>query len=388
MIQDEKMTQIANLITKSIKGELSKEESLFFSEWLKQSEKNKQLFDKLCNEEYVLGEYDIHQKINSGRAWQSVLRNRKRHTFNRYIKYAAVIIILIGFTFTYLIINNPIDHPQHLQQLSQSVQPGTGKAILVLNGEKEIKLDKKNNINVLDSTGTRIKNDSATLYYQKNISTSKQTNDYHTLITERGGEYNIILSDGTKVFMNSESKLRYPVVFNEAERKVYLEGEAYFEVSKDKQHPFIVEGKDFSVKVLGTSFNISDYKEDEITKIVLVEGSVQVNKDMNAYRLTPNQELTIQNGEFQIRKVNAVNAISWKNDKFYFSNERLEIVMQKLARWYDVQLFYSNQDIKNYHFSGFIPKYADITQAFTILELTCNIKFNLKDKTVIITQKN
>ena len=192
------------------------------------------------------------------------------------------------------------------------------------------------------------------------------------------------LADGTKVHLNSESKLRYPVTFRQAERRVYLEGEAYFEVSRDEQHPFIVEGKDFAVQVLGTSFNVSNYKDDDVSRVVLLEGSVEVKKANKNYKLEPDESLEIDGDNIRIKKINANNAISWKNDNFYFSNEQLEVVMTKLARWYDVNLFYTNQSIKDYHFTGFIPKYTDITKAFNILELTADIKFKVQDRTVVI----
>lgn len=174
------------------------------------------------------------------------------------------------------------------------------------------------------------------------------------------------------------------MAFRQSERRVYLEGEAYFEVSRDEQHPFIVEGKDFAVQVLGTSFNVSNYKDDDVSRVVLLEGSVEVKKANKNYKLEPDESLEIDGDNIKIKKIKAINAISWKNDKFYFSNERLEVVMTKLARWYDVSLFYTNQTIKDYHFTGFIPKYADITKAFNILELTADIKFKVQDRTVVI----
>ena len=154
-------------------------------------------------------------------------------------------------------------------------------------------------------------------------------------------------------------------------------------MKSDKSRTFVVESKGFSIKVLGTCFNVSNYKEDDVSRIVLLSGSVEVAKADKNYRLTPNQALEITENKIEIKKVNAVNSISWKNDKFYFSNERLEVVMRTLARWYDVNLFYTNQSIKDYHFSGFIPKYEKISKAFEILELTArDVKFDVKDKTV------
>ena len=207
------------------------------------------------------------------------------------------------------------------------------------------------------------------------------------LALARGNIQAVVLADGTRVHLNSESRLRYPLVFNSSERRVFLEGEAYFEVMRDEEHPFIVEMGDFSVDVLGTSFDVSNYQDDEENGVVLVEGSVRVNKDGQEYLLKPNEELVIKENDVCVRKVNARNAISWKNDKFYFNDETLDMVMKTLVRWYDVEVVFANQKVRGYHFSGFVPKYADITKAFEILELTCDIKFVLQNRTVIITQR-
>ena len=238
-----------------------------------------------------------------------------------------------------------------------------------------------------DSNGLKVKNDSVTLRYYEDTLKREAENDFHVLYTQRGGEYDVVLADGTRVHLNSESRLRYPLAFNASERRVFLEGEAYFEVSRDEEHPFIVEMRNFSVDVLGTSFNVSNYQSDEVNGVVLVEGRVRVNKDGREYLLKPNEELVIKKDDVCVRKVNARNAISWKNDKFYFNDETLTMVMNTLTRWYDVDVVFANQSVRDYHFSGFVPKYEDIAKAFEILELTCDIKFVLQDRTVIITQR-
>ena len=160
------------------------------------------------------------------------------------------------------------------------IQPGVGKATLIVSNREEIQLHKNCQLELTDNSGTKYRNDSATLYYQTGTpeNTTAQTDNINTLVIGRGGEYSVMLADGTKVHLNSDSKLRYPVTFTRSERRVYLEGEAYFEVSRDERHPFIVEGKDFAVQVLGTSFNISNYKDDDVSRVVLLEGSVQVKK--------------------------------------------------------------------------------------------------------------
>ena len=326
----------------------------------------------------------MKQTIDTDKAWKHVTSFPRRRV-SRYFGYAATILLLLGTYFIYRIESRTEIKPKDVVAM-KPIQPGVGKATLIVSNREEIQLHKNCQLELTDNSGTKYRNDSATLYYQTGTpeNTTAQTDNIHTLVIGRGGEYSVMLTDGTKVHLNSDSKLRFPVTFTRSERRVYLEGEAYFEVSRDERHPFIVEGKDFAVQVLGTSLNISNYKDDDVSRVVLLEGSVQVKKANKNYKLKPDEALEISGDDISIKKTNARNAISWKNDKFYFSNERLEVVMMKLARWYDVNLFYTNQTIKDYHFTGFIPKYADITKAFRVLELTADVKFEVKDRTVTI----
>lgn len=390
MEKESNIKEISDLIIKMIKQEITEEEKRFLTRWLDESEDHQQLYNRLVNERYILEQYRLKENINIHKAWQKVSGSSKKGKIH-YIGYAAAAIILfVGITSIYLQTQQPKkDTQQTTTVASAPIAPGSGKAILIISDQQEIQLGKNRQINMTDSTGVKYQNDSSTLYYQaeKDINTNLHPEATHTLVVGRGGEYCVKLSDGTKVYLNSDSKLKYPVVFTREERKVQLEGEAYFEVSPDENHPFIVEGKDFNIRVLGTSFNVSNYKEDDVARVVLLEGLVQVNKMDKKYKLIPNEALEMNGNQVSISKINAANAISWKNDKFYFSNERLEVVMTKLARWYDVSLSYTNQTIKDYHFTGFIPKYTDISKAFTILELTTDVKFEVKDRNVTIMRK-
>lgn len=388
MRKESDIQKISDLILKDIRQEITEEEKFFLDNWLKQSDKNQELYRRMHDEKYILEQYRLKQTIDTNKAWKQVVISSRKHVMIRYFKYAAAILLLLGafFIYKYEITGEPEE--KNTVVAMNTILPGEGKATLIVSNRQEIQLHKDCQLELKDNSGTEYRNDSSTLYYQATTQadTLTQTESIHTLVIGRGGEYSVQLADGTKVHLNSESKLRYPVAFRQHERRVYLEGEAYFEVNRDEQHPFIVEGKDFAVQVLGTSFNVSNYKDDDVSRVVLLEGSVEVKKANKNYKLEPDESLEIDGDNIKIKKIKAINAISWKNDKFYFSNERLEVVMTKLARWYDVSLFYTNQTIKDYHFTGFIPKYADITKAFNILELTADIKFKVQDRTVVITR--
>ena len=387
MDKEKNIRQIADIIIRALRGELSREESSVFSDWLEQSEKNRELFRRVSEEAHVEKEYARFLDVDARQAWKFVQRRQRRRLRTRILRYAAACVFVLGAVGAYLLFDVKPELPGEQRMAQSVIQPGTGKAFLIVGGGEEILLNKENSFTLRDSNGLKVKNDSVTLHYYGDTLKRDEKNDFHVLYTQRGGEYDVVLADGTRVHLNSESRLRYPLVFNSSERRVFLEGEAYFEVMRDEEHPFIVEMGDFSVDVLGTSFDVSNYQNDEENGVVLVEGSVRVNKDGQEYLLKPNEELVIRENDVCVRKVNARNAISWKNDKFYFNDETLDMVMKTLVRWYDVEVVFANQKVRGYHFSGFVPKYADITKAFEILELTCDIKFVLQNRTVIITQR-
>ena len=195
------------------------------------------------------------------------------------------------------------------------------------------------------------------------------------------------LSDGTKVWLNAASSLRYPTQFNGKERKVYLTGEAYFEVAKDAAHPFMVKADRMDVTVLGTKFNVSSYPDDPIQRTALAEGSVLINdagqlaENGDGVMLKPGYEAAIRkNGRrIHVNKVNMEAALAWKNGMFIFDGESLGSMMRKLSRWYNVEVKYDDGVDTLFHFTGRIRRYEDITGILRLIELTGKVGFTLKD---------
>ena len=197
----------------------------------------------------------------------------------------------------------------------------------------------------------------------------------------------MILSDGTVVYLNSASELRYPVQFNERERVVYFSGEGYFEVAKDRERPFHVVVDDMRIRVYGTEFNVNTFKETGV-QTVLLEGSVgiSVKGKQEEYRLKPSQmaEFNRKDLSVDVKDVNPESFVAWKDGFFAFDEESLEDIMNTLARWYDVEVFYVNNEVKNLHFTGHLKRYDQITTILKAIESAVNVKFSVKGRTISV----
>ncbi len=226
--------------------------------------------------------------------------------------------------------------------------------------------------------------DSTMLNYQVTSKTvPKNKPVYNKVETPRGGEYALLLSDGTKVHLNAMTSLRFPVTFDNGPRKVELEGEAYFEVCKTGQ-PFIVCTQGMQVEVLGTTFNISAYPQEEY-QTTLVNGSVKVNTETGeSCILKPSQQATISlgNSSIQIRMVDAGFYTSWIKGKIHFKDQRLEDIMKILSRWYDMEVIFANEKIKDLRFGCNVDRYSEITPFVRLLEETQKVHVKVNNKTI------
>ena len=206
------------------------------------------------------------------------------------------------------------------------------------------------------------------------------------LYVPRRGEYNLTLSDGTRVFLNSDSRLIYPVAFGKGKREVILQGEGYFDVAKDAVRPFLVRTDDMIVRVLGTSFNLKCYPGDTRVEATLVRGSVEVVGGEREMLLAPGEQACLNrgSGKMEKAKVNTALYTSWKDGLFIFERERLEDILTILSRWYDVVIFYRRTDVKDDLFTGDLRKYDNIEEHLKMLEMTTNVQFEISGNTIIV----
>lgn len=302
---------------------------------------------------------------------------------------AAVIAIISGIWFFSAPIGLGPGHPSvHLSETNH-IKPGKNTAILTLAHGETVRLsDTKNGIVIHHNKFTY--NDGTEIGAPGNGKLDQAYGQVQTITTPRGGTYQVTLSDGTKVWLNSASSLTYNSLLNEqGKRRVELAGEAYFEVAKDKKHPFIVKSAGQEVEVLGTHFNISSYADDGETKTTLLEGRVRVtasklnNGLKDQVNLDPGQQSILTSARLSKQNINAEEVIAWKNGYFLFVNEDLQRILREVGRWYDVDIVYQGK-LTDKRFGGMVSRSKNIAQVLKIIQKTGNVKIKIEGRRVII----
>lgn len=315
--------------------------------------------------------------------------DRKSRRMTLRWSIAASIILLVGL-FVGRTINGVRDIHEE-QELAKSVmQPGTSKAILMMADGKEVVLEQGQNLNILLNERVRVATSSQGIVYEE-YGKGMVTEEYNKLTTPVGGEYSLVLSDGTKVFLNADSELKYPVEFSDGKRIVDLKGEAYFEVHKDSLRPFIVRINGAEVTVLGTSFNVNTYGDDGQIYTTLVNGSVRVSsvKNGQAEVLKPGMQsvMDVQSGQLTVREVDVEPYVAWREGRFVFRAMTLDLIMRQLQRWYDFEVFYQNPELKDYEFRGVIKRDMDLDKVLSVIKVTTNVDFEVKGKVITIIKR-
>ncbi|TYR36235.1 FecR family protein [Sphingobacterium phlebotomi] len=342
-----------------------------------------------ANERYDV----IQQKINKQYSDAPHKRIRK-HTFLRNVA-ATVLFVLMGITA--LLLKNTYLLDQHKEETDReqkewsAIVPGTNKAKIVLENGQEIDLEKlADNTSVMMDGYSLTKNKKGEISYKMSGGKMPKSGLYNTIIVPRGGEYKLNLPDGTEVWLNAASSLRYPLNFGESARKVELTGEAYFSVVKKtvgtKKLPFIVQVGEQELEVLGTAFNVNSYV-DKI-KTTLVEGAVQLRfPNSRREKLLPNQQsiYSTRSGKIHVEEINPYYTIAWRSGSFAFNNAPLGEVLDCLSRWYDVSFEYA-VDKESVRFTGSISRYENIEKLLGLIEMTNSVKFEVKERRIIVSR--
>ena len=378
---------IARLIARYLSDEIGEEEQAELTRWRDESPENERLFQEICKEENIKQNMQKRQTFHAEDGWEGVQRKIQRHRFRHRIlnicKYAAIFIfpVVIATVAIYMSGNEP----QPLSQVAKQIVPGGKKAVLILDNGEAIDLKSTSGVELKEKDGTVIQVDSTVLNYQQAPARTSEKLAYNKVNVPRGGEYQLMLSDGSKVQLNSMSSIRFPVQFAQDCRLVELEGEAYFEVSKTGQ-PFIVQTKGMKIEVLGTTFNISAYANEEY-QTTLVSGSVKVQTENGSNRiLKPSEQACITPGSNQInvRNVDTAFYTSWIHGKINFKDQRLDDIMKTLARWYDMDVVYENEATKELRFGCYVNRYNEITPLVKLLEQTGRVTVTVEGKTIKI----
>ena len=313
--------------------------------------------------------------------------NKSVPLWKRVVAAAAIATFIFGAGLFYFSKDTKqVDSSQLVIQ--EDVTPGVWGATLTLASGKKIRLADASSGELANEAGVSItKSANGQLIY--NIKGSeREPNKMNTLSTAKGETYQVRLPDGSLVYLNAASSLTYSAsLIQRGKRTVRLRGEGYFQVAKDRSHPFIVESNGQQVEVLGTHFNISAYEHEPDTKTTLEEGSVKVITANANKTLKPNQQAILYKNSIQIKDVDAEYALAWKNGFFMFNDENLESIMYKVANWYDVEVTFSDPSLKTETFIGTISRFEKISEVFRMLERTDVASFRLEGKKVIISNK-
>jgi transmembrane sensor len=311
---------------------------------------------------------------------------------NKWLAIAASLVLMVSIG-TYLLITRYNSLVQTASVYKSDVNPGTNKAVLTLANGSTINLNSAANGLISTQQGaTVIKRSNGQLeYITQKSSENVIATVYNTLSTPAGGQYQVNLPDGSKVWLNASSSLRYPSTFSHLKnRSVELSGEGYFEVQKDKLHPFIITSGVHQVQVLGTHFNISSYSDDNAIKTTLIEGSVKVtvlhDQKSLVQILKPGQQSDYSGNVLKVANVDTDDAIAWHMGYFVFHRESLENIMKEVSRWYDVPVVYQSNEVKYIPFSGTVSRFGKASELLKVLELTNKVKFKIYDHKIFVSQ--
>ncbi len=296
---------------------------------------------------------------------------------------AAAILLFLGFGIYF---NTQTNKPIQVTRThaTSAILPGTSRAELTLANGKKVLLDNSSSGQIsTDGQTTIIRLDKGQLAYSGNLETKERNSSgYNTLSTPAGGQYQLILPDGTMVWLNAASSLRFPTTFEGNKRHVELAGEGYFEVAKNKAKPFTIAVNGEEIKVLGTHFNIMGYADEASTNTTLLEGSVQITRGKEVKKLLPGEQAVVSDA-IRVVQVDASEAVEWKNGNFNFSHEKIESIMRKLARWYNVEVAYKGK-ITNEGFVGTVQRSKNLTEVLDVLESTGLVHFKIQERRVIV----
>lgn len=421
LIEMENFEELADLLYKHIREDLTAQESVRLQNWVQQSEKNRQFFDKASNSKILLENVNIKreslQEMDLDKAWQE-LKNLgwelpdepegRVISFNwrRYAVAASLLIIALAGAYLWLkpVNKKPAEIATTPKEIKNDVLPNTKNAVLTLADGTTIILDSAQNGMLATQGETRVvKKANGQVVYEAGSSPLGEAGvRYNTITVPKGSDVVFItLADGSKVWMNAASSIRYPTTFAGNERKVEITGEAYFEVAKrvtatGAKQTFIVQKGNMQVDVLGTHFNVNTYEEEGNIKVTLLEGSVRVRSEAGGQKsevLKPGQQAVVKvsptggdlEGAIKVKQdANIEEVMAWKNGKFVFDNTSLEMIMRQIERWYDVEVSYEgNIKDQGITLTGRISRYSNASKVLDLLQ-TAGIHFMINGKKIII----
>ena len=382
--------EISDTIYAVLKGIATEEQQTFFDGWIGESEANRQLFEKFRSEEALAHKYEAYEKIDvagNQQKFVKLIARRKRMRVIRNCAAVLVPLILLAATWFYIDYGNS-------DTGSNTIARVTDDVILILPDGSEVIMDQStDNSCVAEQGGVALVRRNGQLIHEKQAGGSPASSElsWGTVEVPKGTTFDAILEDGTHVWLNAGSRLRFPLAFVGDERRIFLEGEAYFDVAHNSEKPFIVETQEQNVKVLGTEFNIYAYSYESSTYTSLVDGRVSITAKTN------NSEIVLASGQqarldraasgFTVQDFERGTVGAWRQGLFAFDGNTLEKIFHELARWYDFEYSFEDSRAAGLILMGEIPRYDDISRIFTQIETLGQVEIVVKKNVVTIKAK-
>ena len=376
--QDKHITYIADLIIAELTGKIDDAGRNELENWKHESPEHLRLYNLYQSPDFIARKFEFIKEYSAIEAYQEFAgrvkqAKRQKRTLVLY-RYVAAVVLLFVLSGSFYFFHDTKDESI---AFVQKIQPGSCKAILT------------------EPDGTKIDISDTTFlaFVQKSVMSRKNEEEkevgetlYHTITIPRGGEYDLLLSDGSRLRMNSESEIRVPVTFEKGQREVFMKGEIYFDIVRDSLAPFVVHTHQGDIRVLGTSFNVRDYQDEDFLETTLVNGKVAFEREGNYSYLKPGEQLRLnkEDGKTTVETVDVLLYCSWKDGRFVFEKQRLEVIMNTIARWYNINVFYESSSVKDILFTGNIKRYSDLEQVVNMLKLINKIDIEIKDRNVFV----
>lgn len=381
---DAGLQEMKDMIVRTLLGEMTEKERQSLEVWRQESEANEAFYQKICDSGRIADRLRKYADLDVSGAFlinQRCLRKSAvRRLIRRSLPYAALFILALGVITLW-----PEGKREIMVPTGQEIPPGSCQAELILADGKAIRLKEGMDTKIREGV-------SEVVIYGNSINYSEGEGDpdplYNTIRTPPGGEYSVTLADGTEIWLNAMSELKYPVHFKDHERRVELKGEAYFRVRQDTSRPFYVTMADYEIKVLGTSFNVKAYEDENCWQTTLCSGKVNLTdlKNRQNVILSPgNQAICDRNtGRLIVEKVDVDLFTAWTKGEFRFDNTPMEEIFTILQRWYKIDVFYTNQQIRREVFSGKLPRFEQLQVILDIMEKVSEVRFEMHGNTLIV----
>lgn len=379
------LDEVVDLIVRHFLGELDENEQKKYRRMTDELELGEST-DELKGFLQVGSSSDDESRKRRERAYRRFRQHTHKHrpisqSFWLQIAAVAVLLIAVGGSI-YRVARN---HPESTFS-RQDIFTAQSKAFLVLADGTSIGLDRGNDDARVYENNVAVC-DSGLLAYKRSQEPETETIVYNKVCVPRGGEYRLVLSDGTGIWINADTELKYPIRFGSGTREVYVRGEAYFEVTKDTLRPFVVHTSRGSVKVLGTEFNVRDYDDEQAVVTTLVKGNVEYRNNDSYVVLNPGDQAIDADDKISLGRVNPEEYVGWKDGKYIFSNETLANLMKYVERTYDVTVFFANPDVRDLRFSGDLQRYDRVELFLRYLESSGDMRFEVRNRVITVYKK-